>query len=77
MEKNKPNEAGIYLAKASTCRWWNWIVEVGGEAPWLRVEWAINRMDGTVTRNNRSLIDELNWGPKLHEDDLNDYEDYH
>jgi hypothetical protein len=71
MKENKPNEAGIYLAKSPNYKWWNWIVEVGGEAPWLKIEWVVSRIDGGPCAD-KSLIDKLEFGPKLHEDNLND-----
>ena len=71
MNNNRPTERGIYLAKSPNYKWWNWIVEVGGEAPWLKIEWVVSRIDGGPCVD-KSLIDKLEFGPKLHEDNLND-----
>jgi hypothetical protein len=35
--KNKPSEPGLYWARSRGYRWWNLIVRVGGEPPYLSI----------------------------------------
>ena len=35
--KNKPSKEGLYWARSRRCQWWNLIVIVDGDAPYLRI----------------------------------------
>lgn len=43
--KNKPDHAGLYWARTRRCKWWNLIVTVSGEIPYLEISFVWNFMD--------------------------------
>lgn len=62
---NTPTEAGIYWARTSRCQWWNLIVNVIGDAPFLSVDSLWKWSDMTLITDPRSLLDIKEFGPKL------------
>lgn len=60
MSRQKPNEPGIYWARSSpSLRWYDLIVEVGGEAPWLKICWIQPRIGKKID------YPFMRWGPKI------------
>lgn len=57
-----PTEIGFYWAKSDTYQWWNLIVEVYGESPFLKIR-AWNR--GKDVLSIFQSHDIKSWGPKI------------
>lgn len=49
MNNNPPGEPGIYWARSFKCEWWNLIVEIAGDVPYLRIEWVYDRKEAKIT----------------------------
>jgi hypothetical protein len=67
MKYPTPTEPGLYLARASNYKWWNYVVSVYGEAPFLQfLSW--DRVS-SITKNefDKSGIE---WGPKIDEPEV-------
>lgn len=64
-EMDIPTEQGLYWAKSDTdYRWYNLIVAVVGESPWLSIYYAFNRSEHrTVPVDPKGII----WGPRIEE----------
>ena len=65
---NFPTTTGIYWARMSRIEgWYRLIVCVGGEAPFLKVLWALDFItDGPVKVNPYDLY----FGPEIHRPDV-------
>lgn len=57
--RNLPQAPGIYWARSPGQTYWNMIVEVGGEVPWLKVVDSWSRGDGIASPND------CYYGPKI------------
>lgn len=40
--KNLPAEPGFYWGRGNKYKWWNLIVRIGGDSPYLRVNWILD-----------------------------------
>lgn len=59
---NRPTEPGLYWARSrSGMQWYDLIVEVVGEAPWLEIGYILDRKHGKTTTD----IILPAWGPKI------------
>ena len=62
--ENMPTETGIYWAKCSNSKWFNLLVEVYGNAPFLKIR-GWNRTHDRIYNYDVWEIDE--WGFKIEE----------
>lgn len=62
-DKNKPTEPGFYWARESGYQWWNVIVMVEGESPYLSYR-AWDRTEGVTVGKDPS---DYYFGPKIEE----------
>ena len=71
VNRNIPNQEGLYLARERGADYWNLIVEVYGASPFLRCRIVGNR-SGIFNSTNYKLNDDIipsriYWGPKIEE----------
>jgi len=57
---NRPTEPGFYWAREKDFRWWNVIVQIAGEPPWLEVGHIFSRSSRSI-----GSISGLIFGPKI------------
>lgn len=61
-----PTQPGLYWARKSFIKWWNYLVKVEGEAPMLHIVWGleIGRLEipRLMTMTPGSIEE---WGPRL------------
>lgn len=61
---NKPTEAGLYYARTGRFEWFNMIVVLVGESPFLRISMAYSRDQATVI--NGDLIEKIvEWSDRI------------
>lgn len=66
MEGNIPQESGLYFAKSGKdYGWYNLIIDVAGKAPFLYINYAVNRVTDTIVPGWLTPI--YAWGPKIEE----------
>lgn len=66
MEGNIPQESGLYFAKSGKAYgWYNLIIDVAGVAPFLYINYVINRVTDTIEQGRLTPI--YVWGPKIEE----------
>jgi hypothetical protein len=58
-----PTERGLYWAKQKGFKWFNFIVYITGEAPYLKLRYALSRNDDCL--NTLTLDDIGEWGPEI------------
>lgn len=58
---NAPNEAGFYWARERGTNWWNYIVRVTGEAPYLKIDFVWKRAENSFAEPYRVFA----FGPKI------------
>lgn len=64
MPNTLPTTPGLYWAKtAKNFKWWNLIIKVGGSAPWLRIDYCLDR--GNIHLTHEVSIEYIIWGPPL------------
>lgn len=64
----RPTEPGLYWVRSSkNYSWYNFIVKVGGEQPYLKIEWVIDTgiEPGMYVKVEDHKIDKFIWGPKI------------
>lgn len=63
-----PTLPGMYWARRSGVKWWNYLLKVEGEAPMLFIAWGLklDGLDGPKLVPLRAY-DIEEWGPKLEE----------
>lgn len=63
-----PTEPGLYLARDPRYTWWNWVIWVLGEPPFLRAEgWDFsNSSVWKEVMREKTLV----WGPKIEEPEV-------
>ena len=67
-EKQKyPIEPGLYLARKNSFNWFHLVVEVGGEAPFLKLNWAVSRTQDMLVKVE---IWDIVFGPKIEVPDV-------
>lgn len=67
MNNNYPAEPGLYFAKTGTFKWYDSIVSVQGDAPFLYIEWAVamgSLMDRTPIYH-KPIASHYQFGPKI------------
>jgi hypothetical protein len=68
MSANMPKEAGIYWARSRrSMEWYDLVVEVGGMAPFLKIDKVIHRSN---TSSSNDVIPWMEWGPKIKEPEV-------
>lgn len=64
MDKNTPTKAGLYFARRhDSSNWYHLVVCVGGEAPFLRVEWTRDRKTNHPLREEEHCF--ILFGPEI------------
>lgn len=68
--KNVPTEPGMYWARYKGFAWWNIIVEIAGDAPYLYVYRIWNRPESTATTGTfiPADLEICEYGPRIIED---------
>jgi len=63
-----PTTPGLYWARKTYTKWWNYIVKVEGKAPMLYIAWALDMslLDGPKLMSARSY-DIEQWGDRIAE----------
>lgn len=58
---NAPNEPGLYWARERGSKYWNYIVRVGGESPYLSIEFVWKRFEDSWAEKYKVFA----FGPKI------------
>jgi hypothetical protein len=63
MKENQPSKPGFFWAKSSGCKWYDLILNVYGEAPYLKIQGWSRRNGSGVYKYEPGDIEE--WGPEI------------
>ena len=61
--KNLPNKSGFYLARSMGFDWWNMVVDISGDAPFLKVK-VYDRASDSMYKS-LTLADVYEFGPEI------------
>lgn len=68
-KNNLPTKAGIYFARRyKSDDWWNYLVGVSGEVPFMRIEWSISLAEWKSLKLEVHQVGD--WGPEVVRPDI-------
>ena len=74
VDKNIPSEPGLYLVRTKRYKWWNLILEVQGEKPFLYIKLIADRSGVNPATGKSHFGGETPqyywWGPKIEEPEI-------